>query len=192
MKIIIGLGNPGKEYEKTYHNMGFGVVDALAERLGRKIDRVECSALTAVKEIDGEKIVLVKPVTYMNLSGEAVKSVLGKYHGTAEDLVVVYDDVDLPRFTVRARKAGSAGTHNGMRSVVASVGTEAFRRVRIGVGKPEYDLAEYVLSKPSAADEKRFDEVFAFVAEQLDAFLRNDDFDGLMRAVNGKEPKGEA
>lgn len=182
--IIVGLGNPGKEYEKTYHNMGYGVLDALAAKLGRKIDKIECSCLTTVKESGGVKTVLAKPITYMNLSGEGVKSLLKKYGVGSEELLVVYDDIDLPPFAVRVRKSGSAGTHNGMRNVLKMLDTENVKRMRIGIGKPEYDLKEYVLSKPSKEDEKKFDALFDSCADLLCEYLVTEDFDKLMREAN--------
>ena len=182
--IIVGLGNPGEEYEKTYHNMGYGVVEALAKKMGRKIDRIECSCLTAVKESGGVKTVLAKPITYMNLSGEGVKSLMKKYEAEPEDVLIVYDDIDLPPFTVRVRGSGSAGTHNGMRNVVKMLGTENVKRMRIGIGKPEHDLVGYVLSRPSKEDEKKFDELFGKCADLLYEYIVSEDFDKLTRDGN--------
>ena len=182
--IVVGLGNPGKEYEKTYHNMGYGVVDALAEKIGRKIDKVECSCLTCVKEFGGEKTVLAKPITYMNLSGEGVKSLVSKYGDKAGELIVIYDDIDLPRFSVRVRKSGSGGTHNGMRNVVKMMQTEDVVRMRIGVGKPEHDLVGFVLSKPDKEDEKKFDALFSACADLLYDYIVSGDFDKFMREAN--------
>lgn len=182
--ILIGLGNPGKEYEGTFHNMGYGVVEAVAAKLGKKINKIECSSLTCVCEYKGEKLVLAKPITYMNLSGEAVKSLVGKYGEKAGEIVVVYDDIDIGRFTVRVRRSGSAGTHNGMRNIVEKLGTEDFKRVRIGIGRPEHDLKDYVLSRPGAADEKTFKDVFDRTADLLLQYAGDGDFDKLMREGN--------
>lgn len=148
MKLIVGLGNFGDQYAYTFHNMGFLAADCLGDRLGIKIKTRECEALTGVKEIDGEKVVIAKPLTYMNLSGVAVKQLLGRYKASSRDLLVVYDDIDIPRATVRMRQNGSAGTHNGMRNIIAEIGTQDFPRVRIGIGgRPEgMPLADYVLS----------------------------------------------
>lgn len=182
--IIVGLGNPGKEYEGTLHNMGYGVLDALAEKLGKKINKLECESLTSVFEKNGEKFVLAKPITYMNLSGNAVKSLLGKYGEKAGELLVVYDDIDIPRYSVRIRRNGSAGTHNGMRDIVDALQTEDFKRVRIGIGRPEFDLKDYVLSKPAEPDQKQFKEVFARVADLIWTYAEDGDFDKLMREGN--------
>lgn len=182
--LVVGLGNPGKEYEKTFHNMGYLTVEALGEKLNRKIDRVECSALTAVASVGGEKVILAKPITYMNLSGQAVKSLMAKYNQKTEDLIVIYDDIDIPRFSVRIRARGSAGTHNGMRNIVSLIGSEEFKRVRMGIGKNEYDLKDYVLGKISKEDEPKFSDNFDKVAQLIKAFLADGDFDKFMREGN--------
>lgn len=182
--IVVGLGNPGKEYEDTFHNCGFCVMDKLAERLGKKLTKIECSALTAVTQIAGEKVILAKPLTFMNKSGEAVKSLMKKYDVRAQDIIVIYDDIDIPRYSVRVRLSGSAGTHNGMRSVVSSVGTENFIRIRIGVGRNEFNLVDYVLSHISSEDRPRFDETFDKAAQIIENFLRDGDTEKLMRDGN--------
>jgi PTH1 family peptidyl-tRNA hydrolase len=134
MYAIVGLGNPGKEYENTKHNLGFVTVDLLAERYGIKVVRLRHKALTGDGVIRGEKVKLVKPQTYMNLSGECV-SPLAAYFGIDNDkLIVIYDDVDIPVGTVRVRPGGSSGTHNGMKSVIYHLGYDDFPRVRIGIG----------------------------------------------------------
>ncbi len=183
MLLIVGLGNFGKEYEKTYHNMGFFVIDKLAEELGVTIKKAECSALTAVKSKKGEKIVLAKPTTYMNGSGDAVASLVAKYK--SDDVIVIYDDIDIARFSVRARRDGSAGTHNGMRDIVKKLGTTAIKRVRIGVGRGDGELKDYVLSNIRKDDEEAFAATFAKVADALLKYVDTRDFDLLMRAVNG-------
>ncbi len=182
--LIVGLGNPGDEYKDTLHNCGFAVVDALAEKLGKKIEKLECRALTCVTQINGEKTVLAKPLTYMNESGVAVASLMARYHMTPDDLIVCYDDIDIGRYTVRVRLSGSAGTHNGMRSVVADIGTEKFRRLRVGVGGNEYDLKDYVLSRITKEDKPHFAEVFSKAADVLYTYLTTGDGDRLMREGN--------
>ncbi|MBO4540078.1 MAG: aminoacyl-tRNA hydrolase [Clostridia bacterium] len=182
--LIVGLGNPGKEYEDTFHNCGFRVLDALSESLGKKPNKIECSALTCVTQIAGEKTVLAKPLTYMNNSGEAVKSLLAKYAMKPQDMIVIYDDIDIPRYSVRVRLSGSAGTHNGMRSVVEKAGSEKFIRIRIGIGRNEFDLKDYVLGKISAADAPKFDEVFKKAAAVIENYLRDGDEEKLMRDGN--------
>ena len=147
MKIIVGLGNPGDGYAYTYHNVGWLALDVIADRLNMKIADRECDALVGVKSLRGEKIVLAKPLTYMNLSGKAVKQLLGRFGGSPADLIVVYDDIDIAKGTFRYREKGSAGTHNGMRDIIARLNTENFARLRIGTGPvPEnVPLVSYVL-----------------------------------------------
>ncbi len=187
MKLIVGLGNPTKEYENTFHNMGFRALDALAERLGKAIKKAECQALTCTFSRNGEKVIFAKPLTYMNLSGQAVKSLMQKYGVSAEDLVVLYDDIDIPRFSLRARASGSAGSHNGMKSIVSLIGSQNFKRIRIGIGKENvFNLADYVLSNVKAEDNVTFNELFNSLAENLEAYLKHDDFDRLMRELNTK------
>jgi len=152
--VIVGLGNPGKEYEGTRHNTGFMVLDALAEKYGIGIKKAKCKALLGQGEIEEEKVLLVKPQTYMNLSGQAVEEVLHFYKEDIENLVVVFDDIDLPVGKLRVKERGSAGTHNGMKSIVSCVGTTEFKRVKVGIGKqrPGEDLANYVLGRFSQED----------------------------------------
>ena len=182
--IIIGLGNPGEKYEGTYHNAGYGVVDAIAKILGKKINRAECSSLTSISEYKGKKLVLAKPVTYMNNSGEAVKSLMAKYGKDAGEAIVCYDDIDLDRFSVRVRAKGGAGTHNGMRDIVRALQTEDFMRLRVGIGKPDYDLKDYVLNKPDKRDAETFAEVFSACAKLILSYAENGDIDKLMREGN--------
>lgn len=187
MKIIVGLGNPGKEYENTFHNMGFKALDALAEKMGKSIKKAECQALTCTFSRNSEKVVFAKPITYMNLSGQSVKSLIQKYSAKIEDLVVIYDDIDIDRFSIRARASGSAGTHNGMRSIVECLGSDKFKRIRVGIGRDgAYNLADYVLSNIKAEDLKTFNALFEEVATSLESYLKHDDFDRLMREINKK------
>ena len=148
VKIIAGLGNPGERYAGTYHNVGWLALDIIADRLGIRIKTAECDSLTGVKDIDGERVVLAKPQTFMNLSGRAVKQLLGRYKATSADLLVIYDDIDIEKGTFRFRERGSAGTHNGMRDIVSALGSGDFARLRIGTGKvPEnIPLVSYVLA----------------------------------------------
>ncbi len=152
MIIIVGLGNPGKEYENTYHNMGFLAIDRLSKFFDIKISKTGLKSKYGEGNFAGQKIILVKPQTYMNNSGESV--VLWKNKFKDADILVLVDDIDLPRGTVRYRERGSAGTHNGLRSIVSYIGQE-FERVKIGIGREEGDLANYVLSKidPSFVEE---------------------------------------
>lgn len=152
MYIIAGLGNPGKKYENTRHNIGFITLDFLAERHDIKINKIKHKALVGEGRISGQKVLLVKPQTYMNLSGESLREVMDYYKVDIEDMIVIYDDIDLPAGTVRIRKKGSAGTHNGMRSIVQHLGTD-FPRIRMGIGNDRKgDLADFVLGGFSKED----------------------------------------
>lgn len=184
MLLIVGLGNIGKEYENTFHNMGFMAVDAIAERFGVELKRAECSALTAVTQKNGEKIVLAKPTSYMNLSGVAVKSLIAKYGAELSELVVLYDDIDIDRFSVRVRAEGSGGTHNGMRNIIQVLNRTDFKRIRIGVGRNDGDLKDYVLSKISPNDRAEFQKIFGRIADAVVRYVQDKDFEKLQRVLN--------
>lgn len=145
MYVIVGLGNPGKKYENTRHNMGFITIDKLAEKHNIRVDKLKFKSLIGDGIIAGQKVLLVKPQTFMNLSGEAVKSIKEYYKVADENLIVIYDDIDLETGMLRIRKFGSAGTHNGMRSVVSQIKTDQFPRIRLGIGNENKgDLADFV------------------------------------------------
>lgn len=155
--LIVGLGNPGREYQSTRHNAGFRAIDLLAEKLGCKIDRSKFQGLYAQVNYGGGKLFLLKPQTYMNLSGRAVLQLSAYYSIPPERIIVLFDDISLPPGRLRIRAEGSAGGHNGIKSIIAEVGSQAFPRVKIGVGakpNPEFDLADWVLSTFSAKEEK--------------------------------------
>lgn len=133
--IIVGLGNPGRKYENTRHNLGFITVDRIAEDLGIRVNKLKFKALIGEGRLGGRRVLLVKPQTYMNLSGESVREIAGFYKIPMENLVVIYDDFDLPTGSVRVRKFGSAGTHNGMKSIIYQLQSDRFPRIRIGTGK---------------------------------------------------------
>lgn len=190
--IIIGLGNKGLSYKNTYHNMGFDVVSKLAKELGVRFSHTECKAKTAVMNVNGKRVVLAKPETYMNLSGESVRELMGKYKETADGIIVIYDDIDIAIGTIRARNAGSAGTHNGMRNIVECLnGNTAFKRIRIGTGFDHGNVPLYnvVLSKVKGENKTLVDASTDFVATELLSFLKDGDFDKLMRNVNGFKPE---
>lgn len=155
--MIVGLGNPGKEYEHTRHNVGFRAVELAAGQLKTKIDRLKFKALTRLVTWNGQKLLLVEPQTYMNLSGAAVSALATYYKVKPERILVIFDDISLPVGRIRVRRDGSAGGHNGIKSLIQSLGTDQFPRVKVGVGAkphPDYDLADWVLSKFSAQEEK--------------------------------------
>ena len=190
--IIIGLGNKGLSYKNTYHNMGFDVVSKLAKELGVRFSHTECKAKTAVTNVNGKRVVLAKPETYMNLSGESVRELMGKYKERADGIIVIYDDIDIAIGTIRARNAGSAGTHNGMRNIVECLnGNTAFKRIRIGTGFDHGNVPLYnvVLSKVKGENKTLVDASTDFVANELLSFLKDGDFDKLMRNVNGFKPE---
>ena len=155
--LIVGLGNPGEKYEDTRHNVGFQVIDELAERQGRPVQRLKFKALTGLLTIGGEKALVMKPVTYMNLSGEAVRPAADFYKLPPERILVISDDVALAAGRLRIRAKGSAGGHNGLKSIIQHLGTDQFPRVKIGVGQkphPDYDMADWVLGKFAGEDLK--------------------------------------
>ena len=147
--LIVGLGNPGSKYWNTRHNVGFAALDALAEELHAKIDRVKFQGLTGQADLNGKKVLLLKPTTYMNLSGQSVAAAAKFYKIPPEHILVMFDDISLEPGRLRIRKNGSAGGHNGVKSIISSIGSQDFPRIKIGVGAkphPDYDLADWVLS----------------------------------------------
>lgn len=147
MFLIVGLGNPGSQYEDTRHNIGFKVVDNIAKEYNIEINRQKFKGMCGEGFINGEKVILLKPSTYMNLSGESVREVVDFYKLSNEDLVVIYDDISLDVGRLRIREKGSAGGHNGIKSIIAHLGTDIFPRIKVGVGQPNVDLVNYVLGK---------------------------------------------
>lgn len=147
MKVIIGLGNPGRKYENTRHNAGFFVTEELARRHHIQLDKTKFKANYAIEHIAGEKVLIVEPQTYMNLSGEAVRPLLDFYNIDVDDILVVYDDLDLPVGKIRLRQKGGHGGHNGIRSLIEHLGTKEFKRIRLGIGRPEtaQAIVDYVL-----------------------------------------------
>ena len=175
MYIIVGLGNPGKKYEHTRHNMGFLALDLLADKYGIKVDRLKFKALTGEGRIDGKKVLLVKPQTYMNLSGESVRDVMNFYKEPIENLIVIYDDIDIPEGTLRIRSKGSAGTHNGMRNIVYLLGDDEFPRIRVGIGgERKSDLVNYVTGKVTEKEADALWEALNKAAEAAADIVIND------------------
>jgi len=146
MYIIVGLGNPGRKYEKTRHNVGFVVLDTIAAEYDIKVNKIKHKALVGEGFISGQKVLLVKPQTFMNLSGNSVREILEYYKVEPENLIVIYDDIDIPCGSLRIRKKGSGGTHNGMRSILYDIESDQFPRIRIGIGREtRMDLKDFVL-----------------------------------------------
>ena len=172
--LIVGLGNPGEKYENTRHNVGFQVVDELAERQNAPIQKLKFKALTNLITISGEKALVMKPVTYMNLSGEAVRPAADFYKLPPERILVISDDVALAAGRLRIRAKGSAGGHNGLKSIIQHLGTDQFPRIRVGVGEkphPDYDLADWVLGRPQGEDKKAIDAAVKRAADAVECIL---------------------
>ena len=183
MFLIAGLGNPDKKYEKTRHNIGFDTVDALAEKYNISITEKKHKALCGSGVIEGVKVILAKPQTYMNLSGEAVRELINYYKMDAEtELVVIYDDIDLDPGQIRIRKKGSAGGHNGIKNIIAQLGTQNFYRIKVGVGaKPKgWDLADYVLGRFDKDERVLVDEAIKEAADAVELILA----EGIETAMN--------
>lgn len=183
MYIIVGLGNPGREYDNTRHNVGFRVVDAIAEKYGIHVSEKKHKALIGKGVIDGHKVLLAKPQTYMNLSGESVRELIDYYKIDEESqLIVIYDDISLDVGKLRIRKKGSAGGHNGIKNILKLLGHDVFGRIKVGVGdKPKgYDLVDYVLGHFSSEDNKIMEESVARAAEAVSVILT----EGTDRAMN--------
>jgi len=182
MYAIIGLGNPGKKYEKTRHNVGFRVVDRLAKNWGVSVKKVQFQSLVGETFVGGEKVLLLKPQTYMNESGRAVVDLQRYYQIPAENLIVIYDDIDFEVGMLKVRKRGSAGSHNGMKSVIYQLQSDAFPRVRMGIGKqPSYmDLANYVLGGFTSKEEKTMESVVDAACEAIETIVQ----DGVEKAMN--------
>lgn len=189
MFIIAGLGNPTSQYEGTRHNIGFDVMDALAEKYNISISEKKHKALCGKGVIEGEKVLLVKPQTYMNLSGESIAEILNYYKVDAEeDFLVVFDDISLAPGNIRIRKKGSAGGHNGIKNIIAMTGTQNFKRIKVGVGeKPKgWDLADYVLGRFSDEDRKKVNDAIEDAIGAASMILRGET-DQAMNCYNAKK-----
>ena len=172
--LLVCLGNPGDKYENTRHNVGYMVADELAERQNKPIQRLKFKALTNVLTISGEKVLVMKPITYMNLSGEAVRQALDFYKVPPDHVLVISDDTALAAGRLRIRMKGSAGGHNGLKNIIQHLGTDQFPRLRVGVGEkphPDYDLADWVLSKFTGEDKKNMDAAVKRAADAVECIL---------------------
>lgn len=185
MKLIVGLGNPGLEYERTRHNVGWRVVDAFARKFRIAVTKHEKNALTGTNRVAGGSVMVAKPLTYMNLSGDAVRLLVNAYLESPQEMIVVYDDIDLPLGRLRIRPNGSSGTHNGMRSILSTIDTEDFPRLRVGIGalgaeSTQGRLRDYVLDEFSAEEEPMVERAVERAVDALVLFVRGD----LKRAMN--------
>ena len=181
--LIVGLGNPGREYEKTRHNCGFRAIDLLANQLGCKIDKAKFQGLYGQTNYKGRKLMLLKPQTYMNLSGRSVLQLSAYFNVPPARIIVLFDDISLPPGRLRIRADGSAGGHNGIKSIIQEVGSQTFPRVKIGVGakpNPDFDLADWGLSTFSAPEEKALQPALEWAAEAALAILEH----GVPEAAN--------
>lgn len=188
MYVIAGLGNPDKKYEKTRHNVGFDVIDILAKKYNVELTEKKHRAVCGSGYIAGQKVLLVKPQTYMNLSGESIAAILRFYKLDAEHaLLVIFDDISLAPGRIRVRAKGSAGGHNGIKNIIAMTGTQNFARIKVGVGeKPDgWDLADYVLSRFSKEDRALAEDAFADAADAAEMVVAGD-LEGAMNRFNGK------
>jgi len=187
--IVVGLGNPGAQYARTRHNAGFETLEVLSKRWGVEISRKKLNGLVAETTYNGHRVVLVLPQTFMNASGECVQPLLQWYKCPLENMIVIYDDIDLALGRLRVRKAGSAGTHNGMRSILSCLGNQqGFPRIRVGVGaKPEgWDLADWVLSSYRLREEREeMEKAFARAADCVEDWIKNG-IEHAMQQYNGK------
>lgn len=178
MFLIVGLGNPTKEYDNTYHNIGFMVLDSFAKSYNVAFSKKKCDGLFAEAKIADKKVLLLKPQTYMNNSGTSVWQMVKKYKIALNKILVVYDDIDIPVGQYRLRKSGSAGSHNGMKSIIGHLGQEEFARLRVGIGAKYFDLADYVLSKISAEHKPLLDQSITTACGIITEFVvQNGDID---------------
>ncbi|GAX47933.1 aminoacyl-tRNA hydrolase [Pseudolactococcus reticulitermitis] len=188
VKMIVGLGNPGDKYAHTKHNIGFDVLDVIAERLNLTFKRDKTFiADTAADFVNGEKIILVKPVTFMNESGKAVKPLLA-YNGLiSDDLVVIYDDLDMAVGKLRLRQKGSAGGHNGIKSIIAHLGSQEFKRVKVGIGRPKHGMSvvNHVLGRFDQEDAADAELGIVRAADAVETFIENHDFNQTGNQFNG-------
>ena len=175
MYLIVGLGNPEAEYGKTRHNMGFNTINKIAEQYHINVNKTKFQGLSEVGTIEGQKVILVKPQTYMNLSGNSVKEVVDFYKIEKEKILVIYDDMDIEPGKIKIRKKGSAGGHNGMKSIIQMIGTEEFPRIRVGIGRPIHkdDEINYVIGAIPEEDLKRLDEGIEKAQKAVEEILRN-------------------
>ncbi len=172
MYIIAGLGNPGSKYENTRHNMGFKAIDAMASEFGIDVNRAKFKGLIGEGRIGSEKVILLKPQTYMNLSGQSVREIMNFYKIPEENLIVIYDDFDLPIGSIRVRKSGGPGTHNGMKSVVQELGSRKFPRVRVGIGSSDGSTIQFVIGKVGKDEQQILNEAAEAAASAATDIIR--------------------
>lgn len=182
MYIIVGLGNPEPEYSNTRHNMGFDTINKIAKKYNIEFSKTNFKGIYGTGIIEGEKVILLKPQTYMNLSGESIKEIISFYKLNTDNLIIIYDDIDIEPGIIKLRKTGGPGTHNGMKSVIKEIGTEKFPRIRIGIGKPEHkgDLINYVIGKIPEEDKQILEKSTDLAKEAVIEIIKN----GMDKAMN--------
>ena len=187
MKVVIGLGNPGKKYEKTRHNIGFIAVDNLRKKMNISDEREKFQALISEKNIDGEKVIFLKPQTFMNLSGNSVIEIVNFYKlDPKKDIIVIYDDMDLSFGDIRIREKGSSGGHNGIKSIISHIGEE-FIRIKCGIGAKEKDAVEHVLGEFNQTEQKDLDEILEKINNCVIEMLSVQNLDRIMQKYNKKK-----
>lgn len=180
MFLVVGLGNIGKQYEHTRHNVGFDIIDLIGDRYNIAISREKFKGMYGEGNINGKKVILLKPSTYMNLSGESVREVINFYKIENENIIVIYDDISLDVGRLRIRSQGSAGGHNGIKNIIANLGTDVFPRVKVGVGQPKGELVSHVLGKFSKEDSEMLKEVFKASSDAVESIINS----GITEAMN--------
>ncbi|ATD53870.1 aminoacyl-tRNA hydrolase [Clostridium chauvoei] len=184
MFLVVGLGNPGKEYDKTRHNIGFECVDYLSSKYNIELNRIKFKGIYGEGFINNKKVVLLKPTTFMNLSGESIREIVNFYKLEPEEIIVIYDDISLEVGKIRIREKGSAGGHNGIKSIIKNLSTEVFPRVKVGVGQPKGDLVSHVLGKFSKEEEEILKESIQASAEAVEIIIKEDTKEA-MNKLNG-------
>ena len=183
MKLIVGLGNPGKKYEHTRHNMGFDTLDLFADLAMIDIDKESFKGLVGRGKLFNQDVLLLKPQTFMNLSGESVREIVNYFKIDIDDILVIYDDMALEPGRIRLRPSGSSGGHKGMQNIIEHLGTENIKRIRIGIGEPTYDTIDYVLSKPTKDEKPVVEEAINEAVEAIKTYLKNN-FEVAMNKFN--------
>ncbi|MPQ42174.1 aminoacyl-tRNA hydrolase [Clostridium tarantellae] len=184
MFLIVGLGNPGKEYDMTRHNIGFEVIDYIADKYNIQLNRVKFKGVCGEGFIEGKKVILLKPTTYMNLSGESIKAIIDFYKLEEDEIIVIYDDISLPVGKIRIREKGSAGGHNGIKSIIQHLGNDKFPRIKVGVGQPTHDLISHVLGKFSKEEIEVLRKVIPVCSDSISESLKKSVKDS-MNKFNG-------
>ena len=184
MKLIVGLGNPGREYEMTRHNCGFRVIDSFADQAGVDIDKEDFKGVYGRFKYNGEDIILFKPLTMMNLSGTAVQEIVHFYKIPVEDILVIYDDMAIEPGCLRLRPDGSSGGQKGIQNIIDNLGTEEIKRIRVGIGEPQFNSIDWVLGKPTGDDKIKIDEAIERATKAIREYLIHD-FSNAMSKYNG-------